>query len=155
MGYEDRKIRTAAIQFFDLNQFNDPCAVTLTMKQRVGSVELDKIACSRNFTHFSNRLNKAILRNSYTRYGNRIRMIPVLERSHSQRYHYHTVIDRADRITRDKFKDIVSDCWDRTYWSYREIDFQFDITPGWIHYITKSVTNDSDTIDWQNFHRAC
>jgi hypothetical protein len=155
MGHEDRKIRTAAIKFFDLNQFNDPCAVTLTMKQRVSSVELDQIASSRNFTHFSNRLNKAILRNSYTRYGNRIRMIPVLERSHSQRYHFHTVIDRASHITRDGFKDIVSDCWDRTYWGYREIDFQFDITPGWVRYITKSVTRDTDSIDWQNFHRAC
>jgi hypothetical protein len=104
MYCEDKKIRKAAVQFFNLRKFNDPCAVTLTMKQRVGSVELDPIACSRNFAHFSNRLNKAILRNSFTRYGNRIRMIPVIERSHDQRYHYHTAIDRTDHVNRDDFK---------------------------------------------------
>jgi hypothetical protein len=80
--------------------------VTLTMKQRVDSIELDSIACSRNFSHFSNRLNKAILRNSFTRYGNRIPIIPVLERSHRQRYHYHTVIDRPIQVSRDDFKEI-------------------------------------------------
>jgi hypothetical protein len=151
---QDRKIRKAIVKQFDLSHFNDPCAVTLTMKQRIGSKQLDRIDCSSNLKHFSNRLNKAILRNSFTRYGNRIRMIPVLERSHSQRYHYHTVLDRLDRVTRSEFKDIVSDCWNRTLWGYREIDFQYDISPGWIDYITKPSQKEeySDSIDWQNFH---
>jgi hypothetical protein len=155
MRWEDRKIRQATTDYLKSCHFNDPCAVTLTMKQRVGPIELDEIACSRNFNHFSNRLNKVILRNSYTRYGNRIRIIPALERSHSQRYHYHTVIDRTVHVTRDQFKDVVADCWDRTHWGYREIKFQFDMTPGWINYITKSATKDSDSIDWQNLHRDC
>jgi hypothetical protein len=151
---QDWKIRKAIVKQFDLRHFNDPCAVTLTMKQRIGSKQLDRIDCSINLKHFSNRLNKAILRNSFTRYGNRIRMIPVLERSHCQRYHYHTVLDRLDRITRPEFKDIVSDCWNHTLWGYREIDFQYDISPGWIDYITKPTQKEaySDSIDWQNFH---
>jgi hypothetical protein len=154
MHHEDSKIRKAVVDFSNLKQFNDPCAVTLTMKQRVGSIVIDQIACYRNFTHFSNRLNKAILRNSFTRYGNRIRIIPVLERSHSQRYHYHTVIDRTDHVDRDAFKRIVSNCWNRTLWGYREIDFQFDMSAGWINYITKPTQKEaySDSIDWQNFH---
>jgi hypothetical protein len=155
MHDEDRKIRKAVLNYFNTCQFNDPCAVTLTMKQRVGSIDLDPIACSRNFNHFSNRLNKAILRNSFTRYRNRIHMIPVLERSHSQRYHYHTVIDRTAHVTRDGFKDIVSDCWTRTLWGYREIHFEFDRPAGWIGYITKlsQKENYPDSIDWQNLHR--
>ena len=64
-------------------------------------------------------------------------MIPVLEKSHSQRYHFHTVIDRIDLLTRDQFEDIVTDCWQRTLWGYNEIDFQYDISAGWIYYITK------------------
>ena len=85
MHHKDRKIRKAAVKYFNSCQFNDPCAVTLTMKQQVDTIELDPIAYSRNFSHFSNRLNKAILRNSFTRYGNRIPIIPVLERSHKQK----------------------------------------------------------------------
>lgn len=150
MDRKVRKVRQAERDYLKSIQFNDPCAVTLTMKQRVDSTELDPIICSRNFTHFSNRLNKAILRNSFTRYGNRIPVIAVLERSHSQRYHYHTVIDRHDRISRDEFKSIVTDCWDRTLFGYREIDFRFDMTAGWIDYITKKSTPGSDSIDWQN-----
>ena len=82
-------------------------------------------------------------------------MVPVLERSHSQRYHYHTVIDRPNRISRDEFTSIVTDCWDRTLWGYREVDFQFDTTAGWINYITKNSTRDSASIDWQNFTCDC
>ena len=154
MYCEDKKIRKAAIDYFHIGKFNDPCAVTLTMKQQLGSIKLDPISCSINFRHFSNRLNKAILGNSFARYGNRIRMIPVLERSHSQRYHYHTAIDRTKHASREEFKEIVSDCWNRTLWGYREIDFQFDMTAGWIDYITKPTQKEaySDSIDWQNFH---
>jgi hypothetical protein len=50
---------------------------------------------------------------------------------------------------------IVTDCWCRTLWGYREIDFQFEMTSGWIKYITKFATKDSDYIDWQNHHRDC
>ena len=150
----DKAIRQAIIPLFNIERFNDPCAVTLTMKQRVNSLDLDQIECSRNFRHFSNRLNKAIFGNAFTRYGNRLRMIPVLEKSHSQRYHFHSVIDRVNRISRDQFKDIVTDCWERTLWGYREIDFQYDISKGWIDYMTKPSQKEhlSDSIDWQIFH---
>src|SRR5664279_2489574 len=100
----DKALRQAIIPLFAINNFHDPCAVTLTMKQRVNSRELDQIECSRNFRHFSNRLNKAIFGNASARYGKRLRMIPVLEKSHSQRYHYHTALDRIERISRDQFK---------------------------------------------------
>jgi hypothetical protein len=150
----DKALRQAIIPLFYIGRFNDPCAVTLTMKQRVNSRELDQIECSRNFRHFSNRLNKVGFGNAFTRYGNRLRMIPVLEKSNSQRYHYHTALDRIDRISRDQFKDIVTDCWERTLWGYREIDFQYDISNGWIDYITKPSQKEtySDSIDWQNFY---
>lgn len=165
-----RAIRQAITSLVDLDKFNDPCAVTLTMKQRLNSWELDPIGCSRNFRHyswdldpiecsrnfrhFSNRLNKSVFGNSFARYGKRLRIFPVLEISHSQRWHYHTVIDRPDRLTRDEFKDLVTDCWSRTLWGYREIDLKYDISRGWIDYITKPSQKAiySDAIDWQNFH---
>jgi hypothetical protein len=158
MHHEDRKIRKAAVSYFNTYHFEDPCAVTLTMKQRVGYIHLDPIACSRDFHHFSNRLNKAILPNSFTRYGNRIPTIAVLEKSYSQRYHYHTMIDRPDHVTRDDFKDVIWDCWNRTLWGYREIDFKFDgSTAGWIDYITKPSQKENypDSIEWQSCHRDC
>jgi hypothetical protein len=150
----DKAIRQAIIPLFDIDNFHDPCAVTLTMKQRVSSIELDDIECDRNFRYFSNRLNKSVLGNSFTRYGNHIRMIPVLEKSSSQRYHFHTVIDRIDRLTRDQFKHVVTDCWEQTLWGYREIDFQFDISTGWIDYITKPSQKRtiSEAIGWQHVH---
>lgn len=154
MYQEDKRIQKATRELFAAGHFNDPCAVTLTMKQRYQGVLLDPILCTDNFRHFSNRLNKAILGNSFTRYGNRIPIRAVRERSHSQRYHYHAVIDRPDRVNRDEFRTIVSDCWNSTLWGYRKIDFQFDMSAGWIDYITKLAQKEvySDSIDWQNFH---
>lgn len=150
----EKAIRQAIIPLFAINNFHDPCAVTLTMKQRVSSIELDDIECDRNFRHFSNRLNKSVLGNSFTRYKNRIRMIPVLEKSHSQRYHYHTVIDRIDRLSRDQFEDIVAKCWENTLWGYREIDFKYDISKGWIDYMMKPSQKRtiSEAICWQHVH---
>jgi hypothetical protein len=157
MPYEAKYIRRALVDYLTGIRFNDPCGVSFTMKQRLGPIKLDPISCSRNFSHFSNRLNKAILRNSFTRYGNRIPMIPVSERSYTQRYHYHSVIDRPNLVSREEFQGIVTDCWERTPWGYREIDFQFGIDAGWINYITKLKTKEeySDSIDWQNIHRDC
>ena len=144
----------AIIEMCDLITFNDPCAVTLTMKQRHQGQALDPIECSRNFRHFSNRFNKAIYGNAFARYNKRVRIIPVLEKSSSQRYHYHTVIDRIDRLSRDQFEKVVADCWQNTTWGYREMDFKFDITQGWLFYITKpsQKSSCSDATDWQNFH---
>ena len=81
-------------------------------------------------------------------------VIPVLEKSNNQRYHYHTVIDRIDRLSRDQFESVVTDCWQRTLWGYGEIDFQYDISKGWLYYITKPSQKQtlSDATDWQNFH---
>ena len=148
------ELRRAIIPLCSTKHFNDPCAVTLTMKQRANCRMLDPIECSRNFRHFANRLNKSVLGNAFTRHGNRLRMIPVLERSHGERWHYHTVIDRLDRIHRDEFANVVSDCWTKTPWGYRQIDIQHDISNGWINYITKfsQKTTYSDAMDWQNFH---
>jgi len=150
----DKRSRQAIIQLFNMDGFNDPCAVTLTMKQRLKSAQLDPIECSRNFRYFSNRLNKALFSNAFTRHKKRIRMIPVLEKSHSQRYHYHSVIDRIGHINRDQFKDLVENCWYQTLWGYREIDFQFDISKGWVHYMTKPTQKNTlfDSIDWENLH---
>ena len=120
----DKAIRQAIIPLFAINKFYDPCGVTLTMKQRHASLDLDPIECSRNFRHFSNRLNKAVLGNSFTRYNNRIGMIPILEKSNSQRYHYHTVIDRIERVSRDQFKDIVADCWESSKSPTRAMSFK-------------------------------
>ena len=78
------------------------------MKQRLLHSILPYLG-SRNFRHFSNRLNKAVLSNSFTLYNNLIGCF-ILEKSNSQQYHYLTVIDLIELVSLDLFKDIVADC---------------------------------------------
>ena len=113
-------------------------AVSLTMKQQDGPTSLTKIEAKKNLGHFLNRLNKRAFGNATSRYGRKVPVIPMLERSLSGRWHHHLTLKNPfpDEGT---CRRVVEDCWSRTRWGYHEIDVRSLYDPaGWINYITKS-----------------
>jgi hypothetical protein len=64
---------------FDPSQFQNPTAVTLTMKKRGGCRSADLIVASENFRHFINRLNHTLLGSRAKRYGARLNTVAVIE----------------------------------------------------------------------------
>lgn len=86
-------------------------AVTLTMKQQVGSQSLDEFQASKNLRYFLNIMNHQCFGNSVKRYGKQLRVIPFLEKSSWQRFHYHITLEKPNRLSEEDFKDLVSMCW--------------------------------------------
>ena len=148
----DRQLQLATQQYFALNAFTNPCAVTLTLKQADGWTKIDPISASTSFRHFRNRLNKALYGSAARRYGKFVPMISVIERSAANRYHYHCAIDRPDKTDSEAFELLIRKCWGQTPFGYREIHFQHSANSGWLNYITKSSQKESfgDSIDWLN-----
>jgi hypothetical protein len=122
--------------------------VTLTFKQRLNGNRLDEISSSQNLRHFTNLLNKRVFGNRSKRFGSKVEIIPVLERSKMDRYHYHLCLRKPETHSDQKFETVIRECWLKTRWGYNEIHIHRQIDNGWVDYITKS-----DDIDWNNFYR--
>jgi hypothetical protein len=139
---------------FDPRHFQNPAAVTLTMKKRVGCRNADPIAASENFRHFMNRLNHKILGSAAKLHGRRLKTVAVIESNADGRLHYHAMIGRPHYCSSETFQDITTDEWLRTDFGYRQIDIQDAATPGWTDYMLKSRQKTSlpDSIDWINCH---
>src|ERR1700730_5930146 len=90
----DQHCAVALRAMFDPSQFQNPAAVTLTMKKRVGCQNADPIAASENFRHFMNRLNHKILGSAAKLHGRRLKTVAVIESNADGRLHYHAMIDR-------------------------------------------------------------
>jgi hypothetical protein len=126
-------------------------AVTLTMKQRDGSSNLDEIEASKNLRHFLNRLNKKAFGNASQRFGKKVETIAMLESSYSGRLHYHLAL-KNPFSSNEMCHSAIHDCWSQTRWGYNEVDVQPIYSSGWISYITKERRIDG--WDVENTHLA-
>jgi hypothetical protein len=109
---------------FDPSQFQNPAAVTLTMKKRVGFRNVDPIVASDNFRHFMSRLNHKILGSAAKLHGRKLKTVAVIETNGDGRLHYHAMIDRPNYCSFETFRAVVTDQWLRTDFGYRQIDPQ-------------------------------
>ena len=127
-------------------------ALSLSMKQRDQFGKLDDIEAKKNFRHFMNRMNQRAFGNRHHRFGKKIEVLPVLERSYGGRLHYHAFIENPfDDLA--NLKGEISWAWSKTRWGYDEIDVQETYNDnGWLTYITKSQL--FDNIDVENMHRV-
>jgi len=152
---QQERIKTELQQLFDAAHFELPAAVTLTMKKRVGSRNVDFLAASENFGHFMNRLNHKILGSAAKLHARRLKTVAVIESSADGRLHYHAMIDRPCYFSFEKFKGVVTGQWLRTDFGYRHVDIQDAADAGWTNYMLKSRQKNScllDSIDWNNCH---
>lgn len=117
-------------------------AVSLTMKQQDGPTTLTSYEAEKNLGHFLNRLNKRAFGNAAVRFGRKVSVVPILERSFSGRWHYHLTM-KNPFPDEQMCRSTVEECWSKTRWGYNEIDVRplYD-TVGWINYITKSRSVD-------------
>lgn len=137
--------------------FQNPTAVTLTLKKRAGWRIADTITASENFRHFRTRLESRILGRGAKRHGKRLLLVAVLEISADHRLHYHCIIDRPYSCSLDRFTAIIRDQWPRTDFGYHQVDVQGQSDRGWTAYMLKRRQKDSllDSIDWANCHLDC
>jgi hypothetical protein len=141
-------------RLFDPVRFQNPTAVSLTMKKRVGSWVNDSIVASENFRHFRRRLESSLLGSAAKRHGRRLLMVAVLEVSGDQRLHYHCIIDRPYHCSFDRFSSAIREQWSKSDFGYHQIDIQDHADSGWTDYILKQRQKTSlfDSIDWENCH---
>jgi hypothetical protein len=95
--------RDELVRFIKSIKFQNPAAVTLTMKKRADGRLADAIVASENFRHFRNRLNHAVLGSRAKRHGARLSMLVMLETSADHRLHFHCIIDRPYHCPFTKF----------------------------------------------------
>jgi hypothetical protein len=133
-------------------RFENPVAVTLTMKKRAAGRLADEIVASENLLHFRNRLNHIILGSRAKRYGAKLPMIAVREVSADHRLHYHCIIDRPYHCSLDRFSEVIREQWSKTDFGYHQIGIQDQADAGWTDYILKARQKQSllDSIDWRN-----
>ncbi len=113
---------------------------------------LDEIEASKNLRHFMNRLNSEVFGKAFKRFGKRLQIVPVLERSSSGRLHYHLILENPYRETPVLFERMIEKEWAKTRYGVREVHVHYSVDQGWVDYITK-FKSASDGIDWENFHQ--
>jgi len=146
---EQRDILTALINAVP---FENPVAVTLTMKKRAGPRAADDIVASENLRLFRVRLENRVLGRAAKVHGKRLRMVCVLEMSADHRLHYHCIFERPCHCSFERFRAIIRDQWPKTDFGYHQVDIQDRSDSGWTDYLLKLRQKRSllDSIDWTN-----
>lgn len=135
-------------------RFQNPVAVTLTMKKRAGARVADDIIASANLRLFRVRLETRVLGRAAKVHGKRLRMVCVLEMSADHRLHYHCIFERPYHYSFERFEAIIRDQWSKTDFGYHQVDVQDRSDAGWTDYLLKLRQKRSllDSIDWTNCH---
>ena len=133
-------------------KINNPINVTLTEKQRVNGIDLDRIRSEQNFRHFKNLLNSKVFGNGFKRYNKQLKMIVVREYSQNLRHHIHCIIEQPIRYSYLEFNFLIRKLWNKTQFGYSNIHIEKPTSHqrevGWFNYIMKD--NVENSIDWNN-----
>lgn len=146
----EKELVKSVRDYLYLKDIHEWFGVSLTLKQRVNGEVLDEFSCSQNLRHFLNVFNKKTFGNSFKRFGKRVEVISVMEKSNRDRLHYHLVLKNPYPDNPERTENSIREIWNRSRWGYGEIHIDRIIDNGWIDYITKDFGDDS--IDWVNCH---
>ena len=126
--------------------------ITLTEKQKVNGIDLDRIRSEQNFRHFKNLLNSKVFGNGFKRFKKQLKMIVVREYSSNLRHHIHCIVEQPIRYTYLEFNLLIHKLWNKTQFGYSEIHIEKPTSHkrevGWFNYIMKD--NVENSIDWNN-----
>jgi len=160
---QSNALSDALIPYFNNVEFNNPVAITLTLKRVVTTSDvglrtqsfLDVIKTTQNIHYFLNRLNTKIYKSSFRRFGKRLKVIPIIEGDKNTRPHVHFTFDIPPHLTDEAFTQIVRECWSQTLFGYHQYNFTriYDLN-GWIGYKLKTRTKDdyARSVDWENIN---
>jgi len=133
-------------------KINNPINVTLTEKQRVNGIDLDRIRSEQNFRYFKNLLNTNIFGNGFKRFNKQLKMIVVREYSFNLRHHIHCIIEQPKRYSDLEFNLLIRKLWKKTLFGYSNIHIEKPTSlqreVGWFNYIIKD--NIENSVDWNN-----
>jgi hypothetical protein len=156
MIFDEDKFRVELVDWYLSNPIPNPFSLTITLKQRVGSHQLDVIGTSTNTKHFLNRLNKKVFGNRFQRFGIRLKSFVVIEGDSDHRLHTHMIIEKPIHLSDERFRSLVKESIEKTKFGYNQIQIDPLITEldetKWFLYLTKrrSKTDLSSNIDWMN-----
>ena len=138
----ERLLQEAAADWCKTGHWRSITDVTLSLKQRLwssrGSVPVDQTLAAKNFAFFMRLLNRRVYGKAYARHRKQLRVIAVLERGHSGRYHIHAAIEPPAHLSEEQFVDAVRGCWLETDWGYDEGLVRSEADAGWIGYMLKN-----------------
>jgi hypothetical protein len=148
---------------FNTSDWSSLWDLTLTLKQARKTddglrwVRTDEYQCRAAFRHFMNLLNRSVYGNAFRRHGKQLRVLPILEKEERGRWHFHAAIEPPSHTEPDQFKALISRCWSKVDWGYREIVVRPNADRGWIKYMLKHRQKSafdawSDCIDWDSLH---
>ena len=133
-------------------KINNPINVTLTVKQIVNGIDLDRIRSEQNFRYFKNLLNTNIFGNGFKRFNKQLKMIVVREYSFNLRHHIHCIIEQPKRYSDLEFNLLIRKLWKKTLFGYSNIHIEkptsLEREVGWFNYIMKDKIENS--VDWNN-----
>lgn len=152
------QIQSSIRQWVNIDQWQRPFAVTLTLKQVKWVdgglvVALTPELASRSVRHFLNVLNKRVYGAAAQRYGKRIRSLATFEGSTTKRLHCHLMLECPRVELEDHFPAIVARAWTAADWSDSQIDVQ-PCDDGWLTYMTKfrDKPDFASAFDWDLCH---
>ena len=112
---------------------------------------LDDIRAAQNLRHFLNRLNSSVYGKRFKRFGVKLNVVPVLERSSTGRIHYHLILQNPFPDDSAGFCRLIETEWAKTHFGHIQTHVHDRIDHGWTDYITK-FKSAGDGVDWQNKH---
>jgi hypothetical protein len=116
--------------------------LTLNLKQSVttglgGFVPVDELMAKKAFKHYMNILDRRIYGPANRRHGKRLKVVPILEKSASGRWHYHAVMEPPDYMPATDFGAFAMDTWLNTPLGYGHGQVSLNVDEGWTHYMVK------------------
>ena len=114
-------------------------------------MKIEDYLCRQAFRHLMNLLNRSVYRSAFRRYGKRLRVLAVLEksevrgyalrsweRSTSGRWHIYCAIELPAHLDAVALEKLIHDCWARIDWGYRRFLVRDGADAGWINYMLKN-----------------
>jgi hypothetical protein len=152
----------SALPQLDTRHWHSICDLTLTLRQarRANNdvpIFLDEHQCRKAFAVFVHHLDRAVYGNAVLRFGKRVKVIPVVEKSEFGRWHIHAAIELPSHIDPITFEELVRECWSKVDWADERVFIRDNADEGWLTYILKrgqksGLETWSDCIVWESLH---
>lgn len=138
--------RYAVTLTFDLNRMAKSCWTGILDKS--SALRLAK----RDFAKFRWKLDRSVLKNAASRFGQELSYVPVIEgQGVGKQLHYHCVIVTPGRVALPEMIASVKHAWSSTAFGGFEIDVQHMRDDGWLNYMSKEAWKvDRDVVDVDN-----
>jgi hypothetical protein len=154
--------RAALLRLCDTSTWHLVVGLTLNLKQSIrtpngGFVMVDELAAKKAFKTYMDALDRRIYRSAYRHHDKRLSVIPILEKSAGERWHYHLAIEPPVFMIGNQFTDLASQLWLNSELGYGHGHADPDVDQGWMTYITKLRTKNAfehylDSLDIDSLH---